>query len=221
MELADAFGSRMRCVYDFAMGRTLWLVTAMLMVGCTGYKEPFPEYPKTLPGDTPPSTAPVFKTYATWDFYDKLGKLPDRDVENLLRKTVGDIMIAKGYSQPPTGEPDFYVAYHSVAADGEEVGMRVYGYMGPISASHYGTAWGTTWVATPERRKYRQGALIVDIVDGASKRPIMRLHYSARVYSKLEILQRLPRAVYEIFERLPAYSGGEGEGDELRDEEAK
>jgi hypothetical protein len=89
----------------------------------------------------------------------------DRRVDNSLveariRTAVEAQLRAKGYQPPATGQPDFFVAYHAGMKDLIK-GASTQRYIGDRGSGQYTTI--------SDVQPYKEGALLIDIVDGRSK----------------------------------------------------
>lgn len=89
----------------------------------------------------------------------------DKRVDNSLvdariRNAVEAQLRSKGYQQPATGQPDFYVAYHAGVKDLSK-GASTQRYIGDRGSGQYTTI--------NDIQPYKEGTLLIDIVDGISR----------------------------------------------------
>ena len=89
----------------------------------------------------------------------------DKRVDNSLvdariRNAVEAQLRSKGYQQHSTGQPDFYVAYHAGVKDLSK-GASTQRYIGDRGSGQYTTI--------NDIQPYKEGTLLIDIVDGISR----------------------------------------------------
>src|SRR5574341_163526 len=92
-------------------------------------------------------------------------------LDKRVKTAVGEQLAAKGYSQN-SSNPDVLVTYHVGVDDKGNVTDWGYGYAG---YGRYG-GWGAGWGAPGgvEVYQYKQGTLLIDIIDAKNKQLIWR-----------------------------------------------
>lgn len=140
-----------------------------------------------------------FTEYKTFDWIKQKPKVPPRRAfdaalfEKRLRSAVEDELMARGYERVNEGKPDLLVAYHIGAKN--KVDVNTYGY-------RYGPRG--RWVGRHvEVHRYKEGTLIVDLVDGGMKQLVWRGTAVGAVYHPKDMEARLLEAVTELFEKFP------------------
>lgn len=127
----------------------------------------------------------------------------DKRVDNSLvdariRNAVEAQLRSKGYHQPPaTGQPDFFVAYHAGVKDLSK-GASTQRYIGDRGSGQYTTI--------NDIQPYKEGALLIDIVDGASKQLVWQGSALAEVdpgMTAKERNERINRIVGAMFAHFP------------------
>lgn len=118
-----------------------------------------------------------FDTYRTFDWFPG-GRQLTGDVEadsplidQRVRAAVGRELITKGYQKVSDRTPDFYVNYQvSVKQKLTTSGLNV-GY----GVGSYGS-WGGVGIGVGSNpvRQYDEGTLVVDVIDGASRKLVWR-----------------------------------------------
>jgi hypothetical protein len=92
-------------------------------------------------------------------------RLDNALVDRRIRNAIGAQLRSKGYTTSGDKQPDFYVAYHAGMKD----------LMKGSSTQHYiGDFAHGTHTTISDIQPYKEGGLLVDIVDAASKQLIWR-----------------------------------------------
>ncbi len=146
--------------------------------------------------------AVTFDEYRTYEWVSTLRAPVDVRVTPTLRAQIRDDidrhLADKGYLRV-NADGDFGVAYH-VTIDGETNVQQLSGY--------YGSAWKGDWVESGRYvRRYEEGTLIVDVLDGGSGRLIWRGSAMAEVRQRASLEDRSARvaeAVRKVLERFPS-----------------
>lgn len=118
-----------------------------------------------------------FARYRTFDWFPGSRELAGGDgvgdpfLEERIRAAVGRELVTKGFTRARGGAPDFYVNYHvsvqqKLTSSGVSVGYGV-GSVG---------SWGGVGMGmrTNPVRQYEEGTLVLDFVDGASRKLVWR-----------------------------------------------
>ena len=144
-----------------------------------------------------------FSAYRTYEWIaDKQEATGDKRIDNSLvdtriRAAVAAQLRSKGYTTPVNGRPDFYVAYHAGVKD----------MMKGSSTQHYiGDLAHGTHTTISDVQPYKEGALLVDIVDATSKQLVWRGYAQAEVDPVLtpkERDERISHIVGEMFSHFP------------------
>jgi hypothetical protein len=143
-----------------------------------------------------------FDTYQTYEWILTRRAPVDVRVTAALRAQIKEDvdrhLAEKGY-RLVDADGDFGVAYH-VTIDGETNVQQLNAY--------YGAAWKGDWSHPGTfSRRYEEGSLIIDALDGASGRLIWRGSATAEVRQRVEIeerSQRVAEAVRKVLERFPS-----------------
>ncbi|MFH1144199.1 MAG: DUF4136 domain-containing protein [Candidatus Eisenbacteria bacterium] len=111
-----------------------------------------------------------------------------------LQEAIGSTLVAKGFRPVRTGaRPDLLIAYHTVVSDQAHVVPPVYGagWRGHVQVAHPGYV-----------RWYKEGTLVLDIIDPSDDRLIWR---GVGVGAMRDLLpgEPLTDAVRKILERFP------------------
>lgn len=140
-----------------------------------------------------------FARYKTFDWIKQKPKIPPRRRidATLLDKRIKDAVEAelsfKGYKRVGKGEPDFLVAYHIGAQN--KVDVSTYGY-------RYGPRG--RWVGRQvEVHRYKEGTLILDFVDPATKQLVWRGTAVGAVHTPGDLERKLLEAVGKLLEEFP------------------
>lgn len=152
-----------------------------------------------------------FSKYKSYQWLPSTSRVAGRDkryddlLDQRVRDAVGKELAAKGYRLGTEGAPDFFITYQAAVED--RVDVRVindyygaYGYAG-----YYGYRGGWT-AARVETYHYKQGTLIVDVIDAAARRLIWRGTVQAEVgmyKDPHKRIERLNAAVHKTLEQFP------------------
>jgi hypothetical protein len=111
-------------------------------------------------------------------------------LDKRIRKAVESQLDAKGFEVRKGGRTDALLAYH--VALQEHVDVTRFGY-------------GRRWYrgGRVHRHRYRDGTLIIDIVDPASKELIWRGSATRAIYSLNESEEKINEAMAKLFEKYP------------------
>ncbi|MDF0645819.1 MAG: DUF4136 domain-containing protein [Nitrospira sp.] len=146
-----------------------------------------------------------FTTYRTYAWMpDSRSPTGDRRIDNDLvdariRAAVDRQLRGKGYTNPAAGKPDFYVAYHAAVTDMMK-GASTQRYIGDRASGLYTTV--------SDIQPYKGGALLIDIVDGATQRLVWQGTASAEVDPGMTAAERdarIARVVNAMFEQFPPH----------------
>lgn len=148
-----------------------------------------------------------FATYSTFKFLPKGGKasrgaappprlpiLRDPAYHALVQEAIGSALVEKGFrALRGAAEPDLLIGYHTVVRKRADV-------VPPI----YGVGWrGRVYVARPGHvRHYKEGTLVIDIVDAAGKHLVWR-GVGVGAMREMRPGEALHGAVREILEDFP------------------
>lgn len=157
-----------------------------------------------------------FQAYRTYEWMPgDQERTGDRRIDNAavdmrIRLAVAGQLRLKGYSEPVSGPPDFYVAYHLGLKDlAPDVSSQYYspGMAGrPFAHSADSRSAGGAPATSPEVDPSMTGTLLVDIIDVASNTLIWRGIASGMVDSSLssrERDERIRSIVHEMFTHFP------------------
>jgi len=144
-----------------------------------------------------------FTAYRTYEWMpDSGGPTGDKRIDNDLvnariRAAVDGQLREKGYTNPAAGLPDFYVTYQAAVTDMMK-GASTQRYIGDRATGLYTTV--------SDVHPYKDGALLVDIVDGATQKLVWQGTASAEIdpaLSARERDERIARVVKAMFDHFP------------------
>lgn len=116
----------------------------------------------------------------------KLGRLKQNSlVDKRIRRAVEHEMEAKGYRFINTGKADALIVYHIAVQN--KVDIDRYGY----------------WGRRVHVRRYKEGSIVLDIVDRKTKELIWRGVAQATVSQLQGDSERIDEAVFKVLERYP------------------
>jgi hypothetical protein len=141
--------------------------------------------------------------YKTWSWIaEEPGPEQAQAVRNpavlgLVRSAVERELAARGLARATGAEPDLLVAVHGFAHDRIEV--THYGYAEPVAYGWYSPpgAYGTNV------QQYREGTLILDLVDAKTKQLVWRGTATDTVQSTSEVPKVIDGAVKEMLGHYP------------------
>lgn len=168
------------------------LLSALALVGLSGCA--------TMSVNTDYDKEVDFAQYKTFDWIKQTPKIPPRRRidATLLDKRIRDAVEAelsfKGYERVRQGsKPDFLIAYHIGAQN--KVDVSTYGY-------RYGPRG--RWVGRHvEVHRYKEGTLILDLVDPGMKQLVWRGTAVGVVYAPADLERKLLEAVGRLLEEFP------------------
>lgn len=137
----------------------------------------------------------VYRTYQ-WvkhDMESDRGLMNDPLVRKHVRRAVETELAARGYQLETGGNPDFLIAWH--------IGTKK-----KIDVDHYYYRYGRRgrWGGHDVRvNRYREGTLIIDIVDAAEKELVWRSHAVSVLHGRERASDDINRIVEKIMERFP------------------
>ena len=145
-----------------------------------------------------------YARYRTWAFIseppgpEQAPAVQNPAVLALIRSAVGRELAAKGLAFASDAGPDLLVAVHGFARDRIQVNTYGYGYAyGP-----YGVH-GAPGVAGTDVRQYRDGTLILDLVDARTKQLVWRGTASDTVSSTSQVKGVVEAAVHDMLAHYP------------------
>lgn len=121
-----------------------------------------------------------------------------------LERLIGENLSERYRPAEEGATPDFIVRYHIVVEN--RLDMRSYNQRHGFGYYGYGPFYRYPYATQPSPRIYRQGSLIVDIVEGESNRPLWRGVSEQRLQDSLspdEQRQRLGAALTDIMSNFP------------------
>jgi hypothetical protein len=110
-----------------------------------------------------------YKTFAFYELADKSGALSDLNKKRIVGYVKGQ-MITKGF-QESSVNPDVLVNVTAILVNKQSVtaNTNVYGYGGYYRPYRWGGGYGGMATTSYDTYNYKDGSLIVDIIDGKSK----------------------------------------------------
>jgi len=144
-----------------------------------------------------------FTAYHTYDWAPgRQEETGDKRVDNSLvdgriRTAIGTQLRLKGYTTSLNKRPDFYVAYHLGVKDMMK-GSSTQDYIGDYAHG--------TFTTISDIQPYKEGTLLIDIVDAASKQLVWRGSALAEVDPSMtpeERNERISTIVHAMFSHFP------------------
>lgn len=120
-------------------------------------------------------------------------------VDIRIRTVIETQLRLNGYSRSANGEPDFYVAYHAGVKDMVK-GSSAHYYKGDWAHGRYTTV--------SDIQPYKEGTLLVDIVDATSKQLVWRGSGFGEIDPSLDSQKRYERirnVVREMLSHFPPH----------------
>jgi hypothetical protein len=143
-----------------------WLTTTALglalLTACSGY---------TVKTDYDPAIG--YATYKTFDWYAASKRAKGRSsgtdplVDKRVRTAVQAVLESKGFRQDTVAEPDFLVTYYPIYQTKKLRTTTGFGGGYGWGRRHWGYGGGTRFT-TSQVHKYREGTIILEIVDSRS-----------------------------------------------------
>ena len=185
------------------------LLVALATTACSGL---------TSSSDYDPARLDTIRTYQTWGWaYTSDGKVgdirsSDRIVDDPLankniQASIESNLLNKGFHRVESGDPDFRVGYHvsingrmDVSYINTYYGYGWGGYWGP-----YGPSFGMVY-STPTVSQYREGTLIIDVVDGRANELAWRGVVQGEMHEKRDADERqqaVDKAIKEALKDFP------------------
>lgn len=120
-------------------------------------------------------------------------------LDRRVKRAVSSVLTDRGFEEVAPEEADFLVTYHTATRERmSESNVRVhltYGYGYPYYPAWYGSRYYPYAPYTRESRSYREGTLMVDIVDRAEEQLIWRGWRSGEVrqsrYTEEQVLAQV------------------------------
>lgn len=184
--------------------RLTWLLFTLLLVGFGGCSSVVVSY------DYDPSAN--LNAYRTYDWLSgPQEETGDKRIDNSLidmriRIAVASQLALKGFTKPTSGKPDFYVVYHASVKDLLKMTSEreYYGYGVAEKTGSGGWPAGNRTVTDVE--SYKEGSLLLDIIDVGEKRLVWRGSAQAKMDPTLtpeERNERVRNAVHQMLEHFP------------------
>jgi hypothetical protein len=137
-----------------------------------------------------------YKTYR-W-IANKPALKPPRPVDHALlekriKKTVDDELAAKGYVLAEGAKPDFLITFHI-------------GAQNKVDVTHYGYRYGPRgrwWGHQVEVHRYKEGTLLIDIVDPETEQLVWRGSAVDAIRRPQDLDDTLYEAVQKIMAKFP------------------
>jgi len=137
----------------------------------------------------------VYKTYDWIKFREESqsGLMKDPLLRKDIMNAVGEELAAKGFAPASGDAPDFFVAFH--------MGSRK-----KIDVDHYYYTYGRRGRLSGHDvsvRKYREGTLIIDIVDAAARELVWRGHATSELHGPEQAAADARASVAAIIKKFP------------------
>lgn len=159
----------------------LLLVFAVFMTGCS-----------SVHVETDYDRQADFSSYHTYRWIPHMKKPDDnplmRDplIESHVESAVDAALAGKGFTRITEGDPDFLVAYYFTSRNRVDIN-HYYGYWYPQTSVY----------------RYKEGTLIVDIVDREAKQLIWRGWATGTLEDRTHIKDQIDMSVRKLMERFP------------------
>jgi len=114
-------------------------------------------------------------------------------LEKRIKKAVDAELSAKGYDRSMDEQPDFLVAFHI-------------GAQNKVDVTHYGYRYGPHgrwWGRRAEVHRYKEGTLILDIIDAETKQLVWRGSARDAVHRPQDMDDKLIEAVEKVLVQFP------------------
>jgi len=111
-----------------------------------------------------------------------------------IRKNIEESLIEKGFSKADDNKPDFYVIYHLGVE--EQLNVKDFGYQ-------YGQWQSGIFDREVYGQPYREGRLIIDMIEKNDKELIWRGWASVTVDEPSRAEKRIRQAIREILKNFP------------------
>ncbi len=99
-------------------------------------------------------------------------RIDNRLLDARIRSAIADELHSKGFTAPAQGLPDFYVAYHAGVKDLMK-GSSTQNYIGDLAHG--------THTTISDIQPYSEGALLIDVVDAASRQLVWQASATTEV----------------------------------------
>ncbi|MCZ6766729.1 MAG: DUF4136 domain-containing protein [bacterium] len=176
---------RVQFFYTLFYGSTI-LAATLLSAGCSSQLIVKHDYDNSV----------NFRQYSNYNWMDTAGSDGVNDLNDTrIRNAVERDLASKGYFKTTGGDPELLVTYELIITDKEDVITHNYGY--------WRGARSETYV---DVSVYREGTLVVDIVNPAQNRVIFRGWATGVVQGELSPEQSealINRAVSKILGKFP------------------
>ena len=129
-------------------------------------------------------------------------------VDARVRRAADQELAAKGYTLAQTGQPDFTLVYYVALENRQETIYAATPTPYPMYGYHYAVGRNVYWTSTypAETFQYREGSLILDIVDARTNQALWRGTATARLIENVKPEEREGRineAVRELLKKFP------------------
>ena len=184
--------------------RILWLVLFIVAAefGCSSMKVTY---------DYDPGAD--FSTYRTFDWVagpqEPTGdpRIDNQLTDIRIRMTVESQLTLKGYRRVASEKPDFYVSYYASLKDLLNMSsISHYAGFGVGERPGYGGGWPAGSRTVTDVQSYKEGTLILDVVDGGTDRLVWRGIAQAEVdpsRDPKERQERIRKAVRDMLTHFP------------------
>lgn len=134
-------------------------------------------------------------------------------LDRRVKRAVSSVLTDRGFEEVPPEEADFLVTYHTATRErvtSQNVRVHLtYGYGYPYYPAWYGSRYYPHAPYSRESRSYREGTLMIDIVDRDEERLIWRGWRSGEVRQSRYTEEQVLAQVRSILSDFPP---GEGAG---------
>jgi hypothetical protein len=118
----------------------------------------------------------------------------------IVRQSMDRELAAKGLAKVEGGQPDLLVAVHGMAKDRIEVQSYGYAYS---PYGYYGGPFGAPVAYGSSVQQYRDGTLLVDLVDARSKELVWRGTASDTVSDPAQVQSVVANAIHRLMAEYP------------------
>ena len=141
-----------------------------------------------------------FRTLKTYRWYDDAH--PSKNAEyrqynssdKRVRTYIDRELQQSGFREISRGEPDFFMNYSISAEEKTSIdnfaGYPPAGVHGGVGVSNYGSAVSVGYSSGPSKKTYREGTVVIDVIDTREDRVVWRSVAEARLSKKLSISEK-------------------------------
>ncbi|MFT4823209.1 MAG: hypothetical protein ACJAUG_002392 [Halioglobus sp.] len=156
-----------------------------------------------------------FSSYKSFRWYDDVHPSKEADYRQYnssdarVRDHVDTYLLEKGFKLLRSGAGDFWVNYHISKQSHMNIsnfsGYPSAGAHGAVSAGSYGSAVAVGYSSGPSVKKYKEGTVVIDIIDAQSSKIVWRGIAEGRLPKKMDRAVRNKTAAVVTRELLDGF----------------